>query len=144
MGIKDSSGDINNILRYISHTHEGFSVLAGTDSLIYDTLEAGGKGAIAATANVVPELVVLIYKYWKQDRKSEAQEAQEKIIRIRECFSLGTSPGVLKQMVSLVQFPVGPPRMPVCELSEHEERNLIRMLEAYMTDVNTLKCRIQA
>jgi 4-hydroxy-tetrahydrodipicolinate synthase len=132
IGIKDSSGDFDNILGYISRTDESFSVLAGTDSLIYDTLEAGGKGAVAATANVLPEVVVSIYRYWQQGKKEDAWDAQERIKRLRECFRLGTAPGVLKQVVSLVQLPVGPPRGPVCELTGDKRQELLRILLPYM------------
>lgn len=65
-GIKDSSGDFSNIEQYIAHTRgEHFSVIAGTDSLILKTLQAGGSGAVAATANLLPETVVAIYNNWK-------------------------------------------------------------------------------
>ncbi|GJM75840.1 hypothetical protein HMSSN036_80560 [Paenibacillus macerans] len=39
-------------------------MLAGTDSLILQTLNAGGSGAVAATANMLPEVVVSIYQNW--------------------------------------------------------------------------------
>ena len=54
-GIKDSSGNFDNILRYIENTNnETFSVLSGNDSLILWTLMAGGKGGITAAANILP------------------------------------------------------------------------------------------
>ncbi|PGY06593.1 4-hydroxy-tetrahydrodipicolinate synthase [Bacillus sp. AFS031507] len=46
VGIKDSSGNFANIENYINAAKgEDFSVFAGTDSLILQTLQAGGKGA---------------------------------------------------------------------------------------------------
>ncbi|MET1138769.1 dihydrodipicolinate synthase family protein, partial [Bacillus subtilis] len=66
IGIKDSSGSFANIKAYLERTKEqSFSVLAGTDSLILDTLKAGGTGAVAATANVFPHTVVSIYESFK-------------------------------------------------------------------------------
>ncbi|MEW6661942.1 MAG: dihydrodipicolinate synthase family protein [Bacillota bacterium] len=50
VNINDSSGSFDNIKSYLEKSDPEFAVLAGTDSLIYSTLEAGGKGAIAATA----------------------------------------------------------------------------------------------
>lgn len=55
VGIKDSSGDLTLTAEYIQRTSEKFSVLAGRDTLIYGTLCYGGKGAIAACANVAPK-----------------------------------------------------------------------------------------
>src|SRR4030042_3148273 len=62
VGIKDSSGDLSLTAEYIRRTDETFSVLAGRDTLIYGTLCYGGKGAIAATANVAPKVIVEIYE----------------------------------------------------------------------------------
>ena len=61
IGVKDSSGNFDNILQYIEKTRGGekpFTVLSGNDSLILWTLLAGGKGAIAACANVFPHTIV--------------------------------------------------------------------------------------
>src|SRR5690625_6095618 len=68
VGIKDSSGQFETIESYIQQCREDFIVLSGTDSLILPTLKAGGSGGIAATSNVIPEIVVSIYE--SLDRKS--------------------------------------------------------------------------
>ena len=65
VGIKDSSGNFDNTLRYIEDTDERLAVLSGNDSLILWTLLAGGRGAVAGTVNVFPELVVSIYNAWE-------------------------------------------------------------------------------
>ena len=62
IGIKDSSGDMAQGAEYIRRTDDNFAVLAGRDTLIYGFLAYGGKGAIAATANIVPQIVVKIYE----------------------------------------------------------------------------------
>lgn len=64
IGIKDSSGNFDNTLKYIENTDPRIQVLAGSDSLILWTLMAGGTGAISGCSNVFPELMVSIYKYW--------------------------------------------------------------------------------
>ncbi|MBC7237230.1 MAG: dihydrodipicolinate synthase family protein, partial [Chloroflexi bacterium] len=61
VGIKDSSGDLTNTMTYMELCPPGFRVFMGRDTLIYAGLCCGCVGAVAATANVVPELVVGIY-----------------------------------------------------------------------------------
>jgi 4-hydroxy-tetrahydrodipicolinate synthase len=123
IGIKDSSGKFENIKSYLEMSDNDFQVLAGTDSLILDTLEAGGTGAIAATANVIPELVVSIYDNFKQGKIDESRVAQNKLNPLRNAFRLGTAPGVLKEAANIIGIPAGPSRMPVTRLkgSELEE-----------------------
>src|SRR5262245_5833377 len=62
LGIKDSSGDLQNTNELIRVVPDRFSVLLGRDTLIYHGLIWGAKGAVPATANIAPRLVVDIYE----------------------------------------------------------------------------------
>ncbi|MGG4469486.1 4-hydroxy-tetrahydrodipicolinate synthase [Paenibacillus alvei] len=132
VGIKDSSGNFANIENYINATKdEDFSVFAGTDSLILQTLQAGGKGAVAATANMVPDVVVSIYNKWLEGNIEAAKENQEKLQPLRDTFKHGTLPSVLKKAVELYSVPVGPPKMPVSEVSGDALEIVTEMVEWY-------------
>lgn len=112
-GVKDSSGNFNNILQYIQET-EGmdFSVLSGNDALILWTLLAGGKGGITAIANILPTVMVDIYQNYLKGDMEKAREAQNAISRIRECFKYGNPNSVVKCATNLIGQPVGPCRKP--------------------------------
>ena len=63
VGIKDSSGDLQNTIELIKVTpQDKFAVLNGRDTLILAALLFGAKGAIPATCNIAPELCVGIYE----------------------------------------------------------------------------------
>src|SRR5271166_3563139 len=51
LGIKDSSGDLQNTNEYIRVVPERFSVLLGRDTLIFAGLVCGARGAVPATGN---------------------------------------------------------------------------------------------
>ena len=129
VGIKDSSGNIDNTLKYLNGTE--FSVLAGTDSLILPVLMAGGHGAIAATANLLPEVVVSIYNHFQAGDFAKAQEAQSYLAPIRGLFASGTLPSVLKESLNLTGIPVGPARRPVAPISDSVRAELVKVLEGY-------------
>ncbi|WP_040977880.1 4-hydroxy-tetrahydrodipicolinate synthase [Oceanobacillus jeddahense] len=132
VGIKDSSGDLENIKGYIEASkNEEFHVICGTDSLILDALEAGATGAVAATANVVPKIVNAIYENWKNGKINEASEQQNRLSELRESFQYGTLPSVLKKLVELSGAPVGPPRLPVKEVSSEVENKLKKIVASY-------------
>lgn len=112
IGIKDSSGNFDNTLKYIENTDPRLSVLAGNDSLILWTLLAGGTGAISGCSNVFPELMVSIYDLWAAGKFDEANEAQKKIRPFRNVMQLGNPNSVVKRAVNLLGYPVGPAREP--------------------------------
>jgi len=129
VGIKDSSGDMTLISGYIRNTDENFSVLAGKDTLIYATLLYGGKGAIAATANVAPKLVVEIYEAYMAGDIEKAKKAQMRLAPLRDAFSLGTFPVVIKDALELMGIHVGPTRAPVKSLKDKDKEKLKNILQ---------------
>ncbi|AYJ88790.1 MULTISPECIES: 4-hydroxy-tetrahydrodipicolinate synthase [Bacillus] len=132
LGIKDSSGNIENIKAYLDVTKdEDFVVLAGTDSLILDTLKLGGAGAVAATANVLPETVVGLYESFQKGKLDESEHFQKQLQPLRATFGLGTLPAPLKKAAELYGIPVGPPRSPVKELSGEALEAVAQMVEDY-------------
>lgn len=112
IGIKDSSGNFDNTLKYIENTKHGINVLAGSDSLILWTLMAGGTGAISGCSNVFPELMVSIYQYWKEGNIEKANEAQKKIRPFRNVMQMGNPNSVVKLAVNMRGWKVGPARRP--------------------------------
>lgn len=119
VGVKDSSGNFDNILQYIERTRDmGFTVLSGNDSLILWTLLAGGQGGIAGCANVFPRNMVAIYEQWKRGNIAEARKAQDAIRPFRNCFRFGNPNTIVKAATAMLGYPVGKCRAPFNGLSE--------------------------
>jgi len=89
----------------------------------------GGKGAVAATANVAPKLVVGIYESFIKGDLEKARELQFKLLPLRLAFSLGTFPVVVKEAMNLIKKPSGPARSPVSHLPEEKRAKLKSLLE---------------
>lgn len=113
IGIKDSSGNFDNMLKYIENTDPRLCVLAGSDSLILWTLMAGGTGAISGCSNVFPELMVSIYNYWEAGDMEKANESQKKIRAFRNVMQMGNPNSVVKLAVNMRGYKVGPARQPL-------------------------------
>ncbi len=124
IGIKDSSGDLTLTSEYIRRTGNKFSVLAGRDTLIYGTLCYGGKGAIAATANVAPKVVVEIYEAFQAGDWKRSLEAQFRLAPLRLAFDLGTFPVVIKEALNLLGIDAGVGIAPVGGISSKAKEDL--------------------
>ena len=128
IGIKDSSGDLAQTAAYVRYGPKGFHTFIGRDSLIYGGLMYGTVGAVAATANVVPDLVVGIYRAFRTGDHDRARALQASLIPLREAFSLGTFPGVVKDAMNLLELPAGEPRLPVQSLGGMQKDELMAIL----------------
>ncbi len=132
VAIKDSSGNFDIVLKCLEAQSEDFTVLVGTDSLILPTLMAGGGGAIAATANFLPKVVVSIYDKWKSGDLEGAELEQRKLRAIRNAFQKGTLPSVLKEALNAIGMEVGPPRLPVKPLTEKAKQEVNEIVKSYI------------
>lgn len=131
-GVKDSSGNFDNILQYIELTRgKDFNVISGNDSLILWTLKAGGTGGIAACANVLPDIMVSIYKYYEDGNWDKARKAQDSIRPFRNCFKLGNPNTIVKKATNLMGFPVGMPRAPFNGLTDKAVDTIQKTLDKY-------------
>jgi len=130
IGIKDSSGDMTKAAEIIRCTKDdGFAVLAGRDTLIYGFLAYGGKGAVAATANIVPRLVVAIYELFQKGDYQASLEAQFKLAPLRTAFRLGSFPVIMKEGLKLRGIDVGNTLRPIEPISPEAKEELRQIIE---------------
>lgn len=116
-GVKDSSGNFDNMKQYIELTRDGdFAVLSGNDSLILWCLLAGGNGGIAGCANVYPRTMADIYEAFVEGDIQRAMVLQDSIRSFRNCFKYGNPNTIVKMAVELMGYPVGKCRRPFCTL----------------------------
>jgi 4-hydroxy-tetrahydrodipicolinate synthase len=80
-GTKDSSGDRERI-ETLCREFPDFAVLAGTETLLLETLRNGGEGCISATVNVTSRLARRVYDAHAAG-KDEAQALQEHLSTLR-------------------------------------------------------------
>ena len=132
-GIKDSSGDLDNLKGYIEVTKgTNVNVLVGSDSKILAGYKMGATGAIAGTSNLITETLVGLDQAFRAGKIDEAQKLQQDIEELRKVLPLGTVPSILKRAIELAGIAkVGPARLPVEEVSVQAEEKIKNMLSHY-------------
>ncbi len=117
LGVKDSSGDLQNTVEYLRVVPERFSVLMGRDTLIFSAMMFGARGAVPATGNIAPHLLADIYEKFVKGDVEGAKAAQLRLNPVRMSLTLGTAPGGVKAALQLLGMSIGPCRAPVAPLS---------------------------
>jgi 4-hydroxy-tetrahydrodipicolinate synthase len=128
VAIKDSSGDLQNLIETVRLVPERFAVLQGRDTLIAPALMFGAKGSVPASGNIAPKLVVEIYEAFIAGDVERAKAAQRRLSPVRLALMMGTAPGVVKQAMALVGWDVGPSRSPIAPLSAEKRAKLKEIL----------------
>ena len=130
VGIKDSSGDLQNTNEMIRAVPDRFSVLMGRDTLIFPALMFGAKGAVPATGNIAPHLLVEIYEAFQRGDLQASKAAQLKLNPVRMSLTLGTAPGGVKAALNLLGLSIGPSRGPVAPLAADKLEKMRTSLRA--------------
>lgn len=85
-GMKDSSRDLEYFQAVLAATstpdNGGFSLLTGSDTLLVASMVAGGSGTIAASVNLVPDVVVALFEAIQAKDWLVARDLQERLLAI--------------------------------------------------------------
>ena len=132
IGIKDSSGNMDNLKGYIDASEgKEFDVLCGSDSKILTALKLGAKGAVASTSNLIPQIIVGIYDNFIKGDLVKAQECQEALEKLRLTMKLAGTPAVLKKSLSMIGINAGIPARPVRPVEDPETVEKIKEMLSY-------------
>lgn len=102
IGIKDSSRDMEYQQQVIMATAEAdFSVLTGTDTLLVASLSLGAAGAIAASANLAPDLASGIYQAFRAGDMATAVRLQQRLAKIVAACRRGYFPAGWKAALEI-------------------------------------------
>ena len=127
IGIKDSSGSIQRIGEVVAGAPSRFQVLTGGAAVVYPCLVMGGRGAILALADLLPEKCVELYELFQQGRHEQARQVQlQLVVASKTVFGENGIPG-LKYAMELRGYKGGYPRSPLLPLKE-EKKHPIEML----------------
>lgn len=123
-GVKLTTEKLPLLQRYVELKQEGnpFYVTIGNDELISYAVMSGADGAVSATANVAPELVLKLFKLLKEGNSKEALEVQRAVTTLTRAISDGDYPAGVKVALKYRGIYAGTVRKP---LEEKMEQNSV-------------------
>lgn len=134
VAMKDSSGSMVDFLHYmdkVSRAGKTMNFLTGREEILLPFLMMGGKGCMAATPGILPEVMVGIFKAWKEGNSPLAKHLQVSILPlVRTMFSVPFPLG-FKLALEVRGFTMGPPKQPLPEneqLNVEEARKKIKVI----------------
>jgi 4-hydroxy-tetrahydrodipicolinate synthase len=127
VGVKEASGDMNQIKDVIRQRPKGFSVLSGDDNITLDLIKNGGDGIISVVSNIVPDRVSKMVKLAFEGKMNEAEKLNKELAPLYEAAFIETNPIPVKYMVSLKGMCKEVYRLPMCEMSE-EHKNKVKQV----------------
>lgn len=118
VGIKEASGNLEQVKSVIELCGPDFTVLSGEDAQNVDIFALGGCGMISVTANVAPTQLAQTWKLWVAGKKAEARLVQETLQPLHTAMFIETNPIPVKTALSLMGKCSDEMRLPLCKMSD--------------------------
>lgn len=128
IGMKDSSGNIGQLVQFQSIKKENFQFLMGTAALWYPALTLGVKGGIMALANILPFECVKIQNLFNQGLFTEAEKLYKVVFPINHAITVTYGVAGLKFAADLLGYKGGNVRSPLLPLSISQQNDISELL----------------
>ena len=117
VGIKEASGDLNQIKTIIDQAPNNFYVWSGNDSDTLPIMQIGGVGIVSVASHLVGSQISQMIDLQLTGSTDEAEKINDKIMPLCDVLFSETSPTPLKYALERVGFSIGPTRMPLIRIS---------------------------
>jgi 4-hydroxy-tetrahydrodipicolinate synthase len=131
VGIKEASGNLEQMSRIKAMCPKDFVLLSGDDSLTLPVLSIGGKGVISVVANIVPKDVAEMISAFENKDIEKARNLHYKLLPLVKAMFIETNPIPVKTAMGLLKM-CGPElRLPLCSMSQENLEKLKKALREY-------------
>lgn len=114
VGVKEATGDLNQMIRTIELCGPDFLVTSGDDGLALPLWSVGGLGVISVASNLIPGALVKTWKAWEAGNLAEARQLFYKMLPLLKALFLETNPIPLKAALGLAGMMGDEMRLPMC------------------------------
>jgi|TARA_Y100000031_G_scaffold155082_1_gene204686 4-hydroxy-tetrahydrodipicolinate synthase len=135
VGVKEASGNLEQISRIISNMREDFLVWSGNDSDTLPILAVGGYGVISVASHMVGRQIRQMIESFITGRVSEAAGIHRYLTPLFSDLFIVANPIPLKYVLNYVGFAVGKPRLPLTEPDEKTAARILKTLKLYEIDL---------
>jgi len=113
VGVKESSGDLDQVAEVIARCPEGFAVFSGDDALTLPIMALGGAGVISTSANVAPGEMRALVRALQQERLADARRIHLRLMPLFDALFLETNPIPVKAALAMLGLCDGEIRLPL-------------------------------
>jgi len=134
VGIKEASGDLNQVAAIIERADPDFAVLSGDGNLTFAICCLGGVGGILADAHILPGEWRRMVELIEAGSIAEAREIHYRLLPITRALFLETNPAPVKAALELMGVASADTRLPLlpatdpCRAALREELHKLGLL----------------
>ena len=129
-GVKEASGDMDQMGLVCAGKPTGFRVWSGDDSFTLPLLAVGGYGVICVVSHIAgPAMKAMIEAFLKGDHERAASIHQGLLPVIKALMTTASNPIPIKTAINRLGFPAGPFRLPLAPLADGDGDRLMGVIK---------------
>ncbi|MFA5320204.1 MAG: 4-hydroxy-tetrahydrodipicolinate synthase [Candidatus Omnitrophota bacterium] len=117
VGVKEASGNLDQMSRIKALCGDKFDLISGDDSLTLPVLSIGGTGVISVAANIVPADVAALTKNYAGGNSEEARRLHYRLLPLIKALFLETNPIPVKTAMGMLDMCASELRLPLTAMS---------------------------
>ena len=137
-GVKEASGDYDQIAEIIRQTPDGFRIWSGNDQDTFNIICLGGYGIVSVASHVVGRQIKQMVETTARGNIKEGARLHLHLLPLARALfppvSPVASPAAIKSALNRSGFNVGSLRLPMIELPDAAQESLQDVLDGYELD----------
>lgn len=128
-GIKYTAATLFEYQACLNYRNGKYDILYGYDEMLLSALAVGAKGAIGSTYTFALPLYLQVVKAFNEGRMEEAQSMQFRLVKMVRCILKHAPIPAQRAIMKMLEYDLGPCRLPLENLSKQESAVLKISLE---------------
>lgn len=118
IGVKEASGNINQVMEILRNKPANFQLLSGDDALTYPMITLGATGVISVMANSLPKEMSQMVNYAMKGDLKKALPLHYKMLPLMHAIFDEGNPGGIKALLEIQGLITNHLRLPLCKVSK--------------------------
>ncbi len=131
VGIKEATGNLNQVSEVIRLCPENFAVMSGDDFTSMATVAIGGTGVISVTSNVAPKEMARMMDLALAGDMAAARTIHYQLFPLMQAMFFDTNPVPAKTALFLMgRIKSAAPRLPLCAMNDAAQEKMKKVMTA--------------
>ena len=118
VGVKEASGNLEQMKEILEESPADFAVISGDDAITLELMKYGGKGVISVIANALPQMMHRLTQAAARKNYEEAQKANEAMQPYYKPLFADGNPAGIKALLSIMGIADNTLRLPLVKVTQ--------------------------
>ena len=129
IGVKEASGDLDQVGLVCAGKPDGFKVWSGDDSWTLPVLAVGGYGVICVVSHIAGRSMAKLIDAYSKGENDVARDIHHGLLPvIKALMTTAANPVPIKSVLNEMGFRAGPFRLPLVPLTDEQQKSVMKTI----------------